>query len=166
MNKGILAAVCMATILCFCSPAIGMEVTDTLNKNFKSINYPNEEKSVTIRIKTVIEYLKGNKQEHDELQAIRIQQKVVSVFKQNGWHNDDQLLTENIDGGLIEIVPDEGMDMSLKKTNRLSIFLHMCDQPKKKYRGGDLNEYLNQIIEDTEYCLTYDNRLQGKNYPY
>jgi len=141
-------------------------VYNTLNKKFKSISYPYEEKSVRINIKIEMEYLKGNKKEYDELQAIKMQQKVVSVFKQNGWCNDDPLLTESIDGGLVEIVTGEGMDMSFEKTDRLSIFIHMCDQPKKKYRGGELNEYLNQVIEDAEYCLTYDNRLQGKNYPY
>ena len=166
MNKGILATVCMAAILCFGASAMAMEITDTLNKKFKSLNYPYEEETVRLRIKTEMKYLKGNKKEYDELRAIKMQQKVVRVFKQNGWCKDDPLLIESIDGGLVEIVPGEGMDMKFKKTNRLSIFIHMCNFPKRKYRGGDLDEYLNQIIEDAEKCLTSDNKLQGKNCPY
>ncbi len=149
------------------SPAVwAMEITDTLSKDFKSTHYPFEEQTVRILIRSEIEYLRGNKKEYDELRTIRMQQKVVSVFKQNGWRKDDPLLVETIGGGLVEIVIGEGTDLKLRKTNRLSLFLNMCDHPKRKYRGGDLNEFLNRIIEEAEDCLTYEYRLQGKNYPY
>ena len=48
----------------------------------------------------------------------------------------------------------------------LKAFVHQCDYPMRKYRGGDINELFKRIVEKLEEYFTVDEKLQGKNYPY
>ena len=160
----ILSVLVLSTV--WVADIIATELLDTLDKEFKSTGYPYEEKVVRMQVVTGINYMQGNQREHDILRSAKTHEKVVSVLKKHGWREDDPMLTDYLNGGKIEIVLEEGMNLKFKRTNRMFIYLHMCDQQRRKYRGQDLNEYLDKTIEDAEYCLTYENRLQGKNYPY
>ena len=165
-NRISLSVICMLIVLHFPTISVATELLDTLNKRFKDTGYPYVEKVIRMQVVTGMNYMQSNQREPVILQTVKTHEKVVSVLRKNGWQEDDPMLTDYIHGGKIEIVLEEGMNLKFKKTNRMYIYLHMCDQQRRKYRGQDINEFLNKIIEDAEYCLTYENRLQGKNYPY
>ena len=165
-NKTILLLIAFVLNAVLVPEIMATELLDTLNKRFKDIGYPYAEKVIRMQVVTGMNYMQSNQREPVILQTVKTHEKVVSVLKKNGWQEDDPMLTDYIHGGKIEIVLEEGMNLKFKKTNRMYIYLHMCDQQRRKYRGQDINEFLNKIIEDAEYCLTYENRLQGKNYPY
>ena len=149
------------------SVASATDLVDTLNKKFKKISFPHEEVTAKITIVTPVIYLKGNKKEHDAFRALQVHEKLVSIFKQNGWEKDNQLLTDVIDAGEIELEIGEGMTLKFDKTFRLKAFVHQCDSPMTKYRGGDINEFFTKnVLEEAEECFTYEEKLQGKNYPY
>ena len=142
-------------------------LVDTLNKKFKKISFPYEEVTAKISIVTPVNYLKGNKKEFNALRALQIHEKLVSIFKQNGWMKENQVLTDVVDVGKIELEIGEGMSLKFDKTFRLKAFVHQCDSPMRKYRGGDINEFFTKkVMEKAEECFTYDEKLQGKNYPY
>ena len=165
-NKTILLIIAFALNAVLVVEVMATELLDTLNKRFKDTGYPYVEKVIRMQVVTGMNYMQSNQREPVILQTVKTHEKVVSVLRKNGWQEDDPMLTDYIHGGKIEIVLEEGMNLKFEKTNRMYIYLHMCDQQRRKYRGQDIDEYLNKIIEDAEYCLTYENRLQGKNYPY
>ena len=165
-NRNILLVITIVLSAAYAQEIMATELLDTLNKTFKSASYPYAEKVVRMQVVTGMNYMQRNQKEQVVLYTVKTHEKVVSVLKKNGWQEDDPMLTDFINGGKIEIVLEEGMNLKFKRTNRMFIYLHMCDQQRRKYRGQDINEFLNKIIEDAEYCLTYENRLQGKNYPY
>ena len=59
------------------------------------------------------------------------------------------------------------MNLKLKETLRLKAYVYQCDMPMHKYRGGSLDEFFKKdVLEKAEQCFTYNEKLQGKNYPY
>ena len=157
-----------ATIFLFCSsPAAATTLVDTLNKHFKKISYPNDEITAQMTLQTEIPEISGDKSEDSFLLAYKVQAKLVSVFKKNGWKADDQLQVDPIDAGLIELKLGKGMNLKFKETLRLKAFVYQCDMPMHKYRGGKLEKFFKKdVLEKAEECFTYDEKLQGKNYPY
>jgi hypothetical protein len=142
-------------------------LTDTLTKKFKKIEFPHDEVIAVIHLKTKVNYLRGNAKEQDIMRSMLIQEKAVDTFKQAGWQVDDQLQTGTVDAGKIEFEVGEGMTLKFDQTLRLKAYVHQCDSPMHKYRGGDINEFFTkQVLEKAEECFTYDEKLQGKNYPY
>lgn len=141
-------------------------LVDSLNKHFKKISYPSDEVVVKITIQTEIPDIFGESKKESVLLAYRTQAKLVSVFQQNGW-NDNPLLINDIDAGIIELELGKGMNLKLKETLRLKAYVHQCDMPMHKYRGGSIDKFFEkEVLEKAEQCFTYDEKLQGKNYPY
>jgi len=140
--------------LYFNTHVFATEVTDMMVKKFKDISFPHSEKIVRIQVETPVIYLPGKSKERDIIHTVQVHEKIVSVLGKNGWRQKDDLLTDYIDGGKLEVELAEGMNLKLETTQRLKLFLHMCDSPMRKYRGGDLDEFLVKAIERAEYCLT------------
>ena len=155
------------TVLLFSvSLADATTLVDTLNKTYKKSSFPHDTVQVRITIQTPITYLSGNNKSQDANRSLMVHEKLVDTFKSNGWSNEDKLLTNVLDAGIVELELGEGMSLQLDKTLRLKAFVHQCESPMFKYRGGDITEFFNKIIEKSEYCFTYDEHLQGKNWPY
>jgi len=143
------------------------EIVDTLDKTFKTISYPEEEVVVRIAIKTQVYEERGERVEETWLQSMMLHRKLLSVMLKNGWKQEDPLQVDTVNVGDIQLETGRGMTLKLKETLRLKAFLSPCDNYIVKYRGGDLNNFFQKtVIEKTEYCFTYDEHLQGKNYPY
>ena len=160
-------SLCLITFLLLSvSIASATTLVDSLNKHFKKIKYPNDEVVVKITIQTEIPDISGESTKDSVLLSYNTHAKLVSIFKQNGW-NDSLLLIDDIDVGLIELELDKGMTIKSKETIRLKAFVHQCDMPMFKYRGGSIDKFFQkQVVEKAEQCFTFDEKLQGKNYPY
>ena len=92
---------------------------------------------------------------------------MVSTFMNSGWQTDDQLQIDPIDAGLIELKPEDGLNLEQKPRLHFKAFVYQCDQPMKKYRGENIDEFFRKkVLEKAEGCFTYEEKLQGKNYPY
>ena len=147
--------------------ACATTLVDTLNKRFKTISYPEKEVTAQITLQTSIPEISGDRTEDSVLLAYKVQTKLVSIFKKNGWQADDPLLVDSIDAGLIELELGKGMNLKFKETLRLKAYVYQCDMPMHKYRGGKLDQFFEKdVLEKAEQCFTYDEKLQGKNYPY
>ena len=167
MGKSFISLGTITFLLLSVSLASATTLVDTLNKRFKKISYPNDEIVASITLQTEIPDISGDHTEDSVLLAYKIQAMLVSVFKQNGWQAEDALLVDSINAGLIELELDKGMNLKLKETLRLKAFVHQCNMPMHKYRGGSLDEFFQkQVLGKAEQCFTYDEKLQGKNYPY
>ena len=167
MKKSVLAAWLLAIFILWGQIATATTLVDTLNKKFKKIDFPYDEVTVQITITTKLYYLRGNRNQTDFFKTLRIHEKLVHIFRKNGWFPDNPLLTDVIDVGKIELEIGEGMNLKSKRLLRLKAFVHQCDHPRKKYRGGDINEFFeNTVLKKAEKCFTYDEGLQGRNYPY
>ena len=161
-------SLCAATILFLSAcPVFATSLSDSLIKRFKTISYPEKEVIARITLKTEVPQIKGDRMEDSVLFAYKVQSKLVSVFKKNGWHTDDPLQVDPIDAGVIELELGKGMNLKFKETLRLKAYIYQCDMPMHKYRGGNLDKFLQKdVLEKAEECFTYDEKLQGKNYPY
>ncbi len=167
MLKGIISFCAISILLLFTCPAYSTTLIDSLVKSFKTIGYPENEVVARITFQTDIPQITGDRTEDSVLLAYKIQNKLVSTFLQNGWQTDDSLQVDIIDAGIIELELGKGMTLGLKETLRLKAYIHQCDPPMRKYRGGSLDEFFKkQVLETSERCFTYDEKLQGKNYPY
>lgn len=167
MRQRLVATVLMATMLLSSGSAMATTLVDTLTKRFKKIEFPHDEVTAVIHLETKVNYLRGNTKEQDVMRSMLVQEKAVDTFKQNGWRMDDQLQTGVIDAGKIEFEVGEGMTLKFDQTLRLKAYVHQCDSPMHKFRGGDINEFFTkQVLEKAEECFTYDEKLQGKNWPY
>lgn len=153
--------------LLLASIASATTLSDSLVKRFKTIDLPHQEVTARIVLTTDVPRLDGERNEDTVLLAYRTHAKLVSVFRNNGWQADDPLLIEVIDAGSISLLLDLGMNLKLKETLRLQAYVYPCDPPLFNYRGGSLEQFFQkQVLEKAEQCFTYDEKLQGKNYPY
>lgn len=161
-------SLCTATILLLSAcPVFATTLSDSLIKHFKTIGYPEKEVTARITLKTDVPQIEGDRMEDSVLFAYKVQSKLVSVFKKNCWQADDPLQVEYIDAGVIELELGKGMNLKFKDTLRLKAYVYQCDMPMHKYRGGDIDKFFQkQVLEKAEQCFTYDEKLQGKNYPY
>ena len=167
MPKSLISLCTITLLLLSVSLASATTLSDTLKKRFKKISYPNDEVVASITLQTEIPDIPGDRIKDSVLLAYKTQAKLISVFKQNGWQEADTLLVDSIDAGLIELELGKGMNLKFKDTLRLKAYVHQCDMPMHKYRGGSIDEFfLKQVLEKAEECFTYDEKLQGKNYPY
>ena len=167
MLKRLLLLCSIMTLLLFLSSANATTLVDTLNKRFKQADYPHNNVTIQITLQTHIADLPTGEIEDYLILAYRTQAKLVSVFKQNAWQTEDALLVESIDVGLVELELDPNRRYKGKDNLNLQVFVHACDPPNFRYRGGSLDEFFQKrILEKAEQCFTYDERLQGKNYPY
>lgn len=159
--------ICLCLILTTSVFAGATTLVDSLNKQFKTTSYPNEEVVVRITLQTEIPDIVGDRTEDSVLLAYKTQAKLVSVFKKNGWQPEDSLLADVIDVGLVELKLGKGTNLKFKETLRLKAFVYQCDFPMHKYRGGNIEKFFEgQVLEKAEECFTADDKLQGKNYPY
>ena len=143
------------------------ELVDHLDKHYKTSGYPEEEVVVRVAIITAIKEESGERLEDIYLQSMKVHRKMVSMMEKNGWGENDPLLFDVIDAGDIQLVTGRGMNLKLKETFRLKAFLSSCDGTMVKYRGGSIDKFLQKtVIEKTEDCFTYEEKLQGRNYPY
>ncbi|MBM9514875.1 hypothetical protein [Desulfogranum marinum] len=141
-------------------------LNDTLIKDFKEEHYPYEEVIATINLQTNLKYLQGNSQQQDFFRALKTHEKMVYHYLKNGWSRSNQLNINTINAGLVELVLNEGMTFQAKTTYRISAFIHICNKPHWKYRGGNIDEYFKKVVSRTEKCLIQVENLQGPNYPY
>ena len=156
-------------LVCLFAPhfACATTLSDSLIKRFKTISYPNDKITVQITLQTEIPEISGDRTEDSVLLAYKTQAKLVSVFKKGGWRVDDPLQVDLIDAGVIELELGKGMNLKLKETLRLKAYVYQCDMPMHKYRGGNIESFFKkQVLEKAEQGFTYDEKLQGKNYPY
>ena len=143
------------------SSANATTYVSTLNKEFKTIAFPYDDITVTIHIETKLHYLKGNSKKKDIVRTLQIHEKAVSIFTQNGWNSNNQLLIDTVDVGKIQLEVGEGMNLKFEETLRLKAFVHQCDFPMTKYRGGDISKFFeNTVLKKVEKCLTYNEKLQ------
>ena len=161
-------SLCTATILFLSAcPVFATTLSDSLIKRFKTISYPEKEVVVRITLKTDVPKIEGDRIEDSVLLSYKVQSKLVSVFKKNGWNTDNPLQVDIINAGLIELELGKGMNLKFKDTLRLKAYVYQCDMPMHKYRGGNIEKFFEkQVLEKAEQCFTYDEKLQGKNYPY
>ena len=156
-------------LVCLFAPQFTFATTlsDSLIKRFKTISYPEKEVTAQITLQTEIPEISGDRIEDSVLLAYNTQAKLVSVFKKNGWQADDPLQVDMIDAGVIELELGKGMNLKRKETLRLKAYVYQCDMPMHKYRGGKIEKFFEKdVLEKAEQCFTYDEKLQGKNYPY
>ena len=133
----------------------------------KATSYPEKEIVARITLKTDIPQIEGDRAEDSVVFAYKIQAKLVAVFKKHGWQADDALEIDPIDAGVIELQLGKGMNLKFKETLRLKAYIYQCDTPMRKYRGGKIGKFFKKdVLEKAEQCFTYDEKLQGKNYPY
>lgn len=150
-------------IICFLygSQVHATTFVDTLHKKFKRSSFPYEEVTAIISIETKLHHLKGNDIKQDFFQVLQIHRKAVDIFTRNGWRTDGEFKIDTINAGKIELEVGEGLNLKLNKTLRLKAFVHQCDWPMKKYRGGDIDEFFrNSVLEKAEKCFTHDEKLQ------
>ncbi|MCF6267094.1 MAG: hypothetical protein L3J57_11175 [Desulfuromusa sp.] len=161
------AMICLCLMFTPVNFASATTLVDSLNKQFKRFNYPHEPVTTRITLQTEIPEIVGDRTEDTVLLAYKAQAKLVSVFQNNGWQPEDTLLADVIDVGLIELKLGKGMNLKFKETLRIKVFVHQCDFPMHKYRGGNIEKFFaGQVLEKAEECFTADEKLQGKNYPY
>lgn len=142
-------------------------LSDSLVKRFKTIGYPEKKVVARITLKTDIPQIKGDRIEDSVLFAYKTQSKLVSTFKKHGWQADNLMQVDIIDAGVIELELGKGMNLKFKDTLRLKAYVYQCDMPTHKYRGGNIDTFFEKdVLEKAEECFTYDEKLQGKNYPY
>lgn len=157
----------LSFIMLFPTLSLSTELVDHLDKRYKTSSYPEEEVVVRMSIRTVIQDEAGERLEDIYLQAMKVHRKVVSMMEKNGWGGDDPLLFDVIDAGDIQLVTGRGMNLKFKETFRLKAYLSSCDGAMVKYRGGSIDNFLQKtVIEKAEDCFTYEEKLQGRNYPY
>lgn len=163
----------LPVIFCLCLTLLTVDfagattLVDSLNKQFKRFDYPHETVTARITLQTEIPDIVGDRLEDSVLLAYKIQAKLVSVFKKNGWQPEDSLLTDVLDAGLVELEVDKGMNLKFGETLRLKAFVYQCDFPMRKYRGGSIEKFFEgQVLEKEEECFTADEKLREKNYPY
>ena len=167
MRKEFIAFINITILLLCASLASATTLSDTLSKRFKKISYPNDEVVATITLQTEIPDISGDRIKDSVLLAYKTQAKLVSIFKQNGWQKADMLLVDSIDAGLIEVKPEDGLNLQHKPRLQFKAYVYQCDMPMHKYRGENLDKFFEkQVLEKAEQCFTYDEKLQGKNYPY
>ncbi|NOY12864.1 MAG: hypothetical protein GXP51_04025 [Deltaproteobacteria bacterium] len=164
----IFISLCTATVFLLCGSLAGATtLSDSLLKYFKTISYPEKEVVARITLQTDIPQIEGDRVEDSVLLSYKAQAKLVSVFKKHGWQADDPLEIDPIDAGVIELKLGKGMNLKFKETLRLKAYVYQCDMPMHKYRGGDIGKFFEKdVLEKAEQCFTYDEKLQGKNYPY
>ena len=164
----VFVSLCIVTILLLpACPVFATTLSDSLIKRFKTIGYPEKEVVARITLKTDIPQIEGDRIEDSVLFAYKVQSKLVSVFKKNGWNTDDPLQVDFIDAGVIELKLGKGINLKFKETLRLKAYVYQCDTPMHKYRGGNLDKFFEKdVLEKAEQCFTYDVKLQGKRYPY
>ena len=151
------------------SPTLSLatELVDQLDKQFKTAGYPEEEVVVRMAIKTQILEERGERLEDTYLQAMKVHRKLLSMMEKNGWGQEDSLLIDVIETGGIQLVTGLGMNLKFKETLRLKAYLSSCDGTMVKYRGGSIDKFFQKtVIEKAEDCFTYEEKLQGRNYPY
>lgn len=166
MLKG-LPIFCTILILLMAAPATATTLVDSLQKRFKKLDYPNEDVTVRITLQTHLSDKVGNQTDESVLLVYRTHAKLVSVFRNNGWTGDDPLRIDGIDVGVIDLIPGPLGHGNHKGNLRLQAYVYACDPPDFKYRGGSLDAFFQkQLLEKAEQCFTYDEQLQGKNYPY
>jgi len=156
---------CVALLLPMTTEAT--ELVDRLDKTFKTARYPESEVVVRMAIKTSITEEYEEHLEDTYLQAMKAHRKLLLMMKKNGWRQEDPLSIDVIDVGDIQLVTGRGMNLKFKETLRLKAFLSPCDGYMVKYRGGSVDKFFQKtVIEKTEECFTYEEKLQGRNYPY
>jgi len=161
------ACLLLWTILFFTTPSSATEIVDSLDKTFKTIGYPEEEVVVRIAIKTQLLEERGERLEDTYLQAMKVHRKLLSMMMKKGWEQEDPLLIDVIEVGDIQLVTGRGMNLKFQETLRLKAFLSPCDNYMVKYRGGSIDKFFKKtVIEKSEECFTYEEHLQGGNYPY
>lgn len=161
-------SLCTVTVFLLCSSLAGATtLSDSLLKHFKTISYPEKEVVARITLQTDIPQIEGDRVEDSVLLAYKVQAKLVSVFRKHGWQGADSLEIDPIDAGVIELKLGKGMNLKFKETLRLKAYVYQCDMPMHKYRGGDIGKFFKKdVLGKAEQCFTYDEKLQGKNYPY
>ena len=167
MLKGLPILCTILLLLPLASPAAATSFVDSLQKRFKKLDYPHDDVTVRITLQTHMTDNTGNQTDESVLLVYRTHAKVVSVFRNNGWTGDDPLRIDGIDVGVIDLIPELSGHGNHKGNLRLQAFVYACDPPDFKYRGGSLEAFFQkQLLEKAEQCFTYDEQLQGKNYPY
>ncbi len=163
----LLVVICLCLMLIPVDFAGATTLVDSLNKQFKRFDYPHETVTARITLQTEIPDIVGDQLKDSVLLAYKTQAKLVSVFKKSGWQLEDSLLADVLDAGLVELELGKGMNLKFKETLRLKAFVHQCDFPMRKYRGGSIEKFFEgQVLEKAEECFTAAEKLQGKNYPY
>jgi len=143
------------------------EIVDTLDKTFKTISYPEEEVIVRIAIRTQVYEERGDRIEDTWLQSMKVHRKLLSMMEKKGWKPEDPMQVDVVDAGEIHLETGRGMNLKFEETLRLKAFLSPCDNRMVKYRGGSVDKFFKKtVIRKTERCLTYEEHLQGENYPY
>lgn len=159
--------ICLCLALTTVNFACATTLSDSLVKRFKTISYPEQDVIARINLQTTIPSVRGGKVGDAVLLAYKLQSKLVATFNKAGWLHDDQVQIDPIDAGLIEIKPEEGLNLQHKPRLQFKAYVYQCDMPMHKYRGENLKNFFEkQVLKKAEQCFTYDQRLQGENYPY
>ena len=167
MNLISTVAILFCVVLLLPMATEATELVDSLDKTFKTAGYPESEVVVRMAIRTLITEEHGERLEDTYLQSMKVHRKLHSMMEKNGWGQEDPLLIDVIDAGDIQLVTGRGMNLRFKETLRLKAYLSSCDGTMVKYRGGSIDKFLQKtVIEKAEDCFTYEERLQGRNYPY
>ncbi|MBV5340745.1 MAG: hypothetical protein J0665_14515 [Deltaproteobacteria bacterium] len=144
-----------------------MNLSSTLYKAIPSIEYPNNERNVRLEVVTKVDYQSGNRKSDDFDQARKIHEILVQEYAKAGWKEDD-LAMSDIDGGKVDLVIEEGMNLRFENTLRIKAFVYQCgDFPMQKYRGGDVRAFFSKdVVKKSEECITQNNGLQWPGWPY
>ena len=146
--------------------AYAATLSQSLLKTFKSSHYPYPEQLVEIEISTTIPQLPGKNRQQNYLQAAKVHDKIVHHFQKNSWRPKQKFDLSDIQTKGVAIEMEEGMNLRMKRTFRLFLYLNMCEHPRRKFRGDNIEEFLQSAVEDSENCLANVHELQSRNYPY
>lgn len=160
LNRRILVSALVVLLVLPGNVLAGMSLSTKLHKSFKKIAYPHEAQVVGIEIDTKVDYLPGNDKSADLARAGKVHEMLVREFNEAGWREDD-LAADDVTSKNVEIAIGEGLTLNLEESLRLKAFINQCSSPMRKYRGGDVRAFFaNEVVGESEYCVTYDNQLE------
>ncbi len=152
----------LAVVLSVGSASAKMELVTPVYKVYKTLDFPHDIKIVMISVVTRVDYLRGNEKASDFERARQLHTLLVSEYKKTGW-NEEDFTVEDLDVGNVEMVITEGLSLKWEKTLRMKVFLYMCKNPMKKYRGEDVKEFFkNKVVSKSVEAFTHDYRLIQK----
>ena len=153
-------------VLIFAAPLKAEEfnyLTTSLSKSFKSIEYPYKNVETKITIKTRLN--DDDLTEPSILRTRDVHKKYLNAFYARGW-NKINPLTDYLDAGDIEVTQEDRMNLKLEEKLVLKSYLYVCENTPPwnmmKYRGGDLNKYLDSVIDRAEGCVISNQQLKNE----
>jgi len=142
-------------------------LVDTLDRIYKTTDFPEEKVVVRMEVMTTLPETKGERGEDVLIQAYMLHRKLLSVLTNNHWSASNTLETDVLSVDPIVLEPEHRRNLRSLEDLQFRVYLYACDFPMRKYRGSNIDHFFQRdIFDKAEDCFAYDYGLQGRNYPY